>query len=138
MKILTTFALVAETSLASVFLGALWLSPLPAMAKISLSCGMVLLALIQDLQGLERSRQSQQQLELTDIAFRVMEKRISNQSAPSLDAAYSDYMKQKHMEAIMGTGGTAQVVSLLLKYSLWVVGALLCKWVVLPPFTVVS
>lgn len=134
MKALTTFAFVAETSLASVFLGALWLSPLPLMARIAISCGVVLLTLAQDLQGLDRSQQIQQQLELTNIAFRVLEKRISNQSAASLDEAYSDFMKQKHLEAMMGTGGMAQVASLLLKYSLWVAGALLCRWYLLPPF----
>ena len=134
MKTLSTFAFVAETGLASVSLGALWLSPWPLMVKVSLSCAVVLLALTQDLQGMQRSLQVEQQLQLSDIAFRVLEQRIAGHSAPSLAEAYSEHFKQENLKMVATGSGKAFAMSLLLKYAVWIAGAALCSWFVLPPF----
>lgn len=132
MKNLTAFTFIAETSLGSIALGSLWLSPWPLLIKISLSCVILLLPLSQDLQGLERSMQAEQQLEFFDLGIRAIEQRLIGNEVPSFSELCAEHLKQKALKMRISGNGFSYVLSLLAKYALWLAGASIAYWFILP------
>lgn len=132
MKNLTTFTFLSETTLGSIALGALWLSPWPTLIKISFSCALILLCISQDLASLQRSLQSEQQIDFFDLGIRSLEHRLINADSPLFSEIYQSHLEQQALKNKITGNGSAYAISLLAKYAIWAIGAAGLYWLAHP------
>ncbi len=133
MKAVTTFAFVAETVLASVALGALWLAPMSMLVKISITCVLFFGALTADVHGLQRSSYVELQAELLELSFRFLEAKLEGTQETPLSALYSEFAKQQGFKQLASGSGIAHVWTLLGRYSIWLAGGYVNMYFLLPP-----
>lgn len=138
MNPLTTFAFILETTLASVALGALWLSPTPLMVKVSITCLLLLVAVSIDMHGIERSKYAELQAELSELNFRFIEAKLDGAQDTPLNVLYAEFAKQQRIQLIASGSGLGYVWMLLGKYAIWLVGGSIAMHFLLPPLVTAS
>jgi hypothetical protein len=123
MKTFTYFVYAAETTLGSIALGAIWLSPLPTAVMVSFTSALVLLCFLHDVHGLQALHAATRQAELLMISVQALERRIAGDSTASvLDSLQADHKRHEFGRKLAGDG-IAYVITAIGKYAIWAVGA---------------
>lgn len=129
-KTLTTFVLVLETTLGSIVIAAVLVSPLHWTLKVAFCCAFVLFTALRDLENVQSTIYFEQICALIGLATKSLEARAGGQAAESFEAAVARHLREQQLMDVMGGGGRAHVVVLLGKYGLWLgLGSVLAAFV---------
>ena len=132
MKNLTLFAFCFEALLSSVAYGALYMSSLDFLLKIGIGAVVVLFAGLSEMREMQRSRSIEAAAKLNEVGLRIIEAKLNDPQAPSLDAAYQEHLKREHLLAVAGGGGSSYILMICVKFAIWLGGGALMSSYVLP------